>query len=98
MRSDSHSSSNFGWLGLAVFTMVLLVFVMPSESTGGSINAWQQGKDEVVIPVSGWALKAFGEVVSWGKVVLKYSLVVGYVWLLYCKLSKYLRGRKIKKV
>ena len=78
--------------------MVLLVFVMPSEQTGGSLNAWQPDKEELVIPVSGWALKALEEAIVWGKLLLKYALVMGYVWLLYSKVKKYLRGSKMKKV
>ena len=44
MRTDSSSSGNLGWLGLAIFTIVVGVFVLPESESGGSFAALQTGE------------------------------------------------------
>ena len=34
----------------------------------------------------------------YGKIVVKYALVVGYILLLFSKIQSYLKGRKIKRI
>jgi hypothetical protein len=44
MRTDSNSSGNLGWLGLAIFTIVVGVFVLPEGVSGDSFAAMQIGE------------------------------------------------------
>ncbi len=44
MRTDSSSSGSLGWLGLAIFTIVVGVFVLPEEANSDSFAAMQMGE------------------------------------------------------
>lgn len=44
LRTESQSS-NIGWLGLAIFTIVLAVFVLPSADTANVAAAFQTSTD-----------------------------------------------------
>lgn len=95
LRSDSDSSA-LGWLGIAVFTIVLGVFVLPSGGSGEGAFSALQVKDlsEVATVQVGW-LEAFA---GFGRSALKYGLIVGYLWLVFRKVDEYLKRRKLKKV
>lgn len=96
LRGDSDSSSGLGWLGIAVFTIVLGVFVLPSAgSSEGAFSALQvQELSEVAVLQVSW-LQAMA---SYGRSALKYGLIVGYLWLVFRKVDEYLKRRKLKKV
>ena len=46
MRTDSQTS-NIGWLGLAVFAIVLAVFVVPGDTNSNAVVAAFESKEEV---------------------------------------------------
>lgn len=95
LRGDSDSSA-LGWLGIAVFTIVLGVFVLPSGASGEGAFSALQVKDlsEVAAVQVGW-LEVFA---AYGRSALKYGLIVGYLWLVFRKVDEYLKRRKLKKV
>lgn len=97
MRTDSQYS-NVGWMGLAIFTIALAVFVLPSEENSGSFGAWQVDSSEVMIAVPGKMMQLLGYILGYSKTVLKYGLVIGYAWLLFGKVRGYWRNRKVKKI
>jgi hypothetical protein len=70
---------------------VLALFVLPGGATGGEVVAAFQG--ETGTSAVG-LLQRCGE---YGKVAVKYLLVLGYVWLVYGKVGSFLRGRKLKR-
>ena len=39
-----------------------------------------------------------GELLEYGKIGIKYSLIVGYILVIYKKIKAYLRGRKFKRI
>jgi hypothetical protein len=94
MRADSGSSSNLGWLGLAIFTIVVGVFVLPEGAGSESFAALQVDVTGVAGVTSGIASAFF----SYGKVVLKYAVVLAYLWVVFSRVDTYLKRRKLKKI
>ena len=58
MRSDSHSSE-MGWTSLAVFTLVLAVFVIPSGGHPSKVAAAFQTDGEVKASMGGYLVMFF---------------------------------------
>lgn len=99
MRTES-SSSNFGWIGLAIFTIVLGVFVLP----GGNIEkegfaALQVNEETKVTEILAMPLGQLGSAAMYyGKLGLKYILILGYIWVVFRRVQQFLKRSKIKKI
>lgn len=79
---------------MAIFTIVLAVFVLPSGETANVAAAFQTNIDVASVKES----TAVQGVLYYGKVLLKYVLILGYSWVLFGKLHSYLKGRKMKRI
>ena len=101
LRSESSASHGFGWASLAVFTIVLAFFVLPNDSSISSSSAIAFQKDgvtEIKVPLSFSIIQLLMWVLDCGKVLAKYLLIMGYIWVLYGKIRAYVKGRKLKSV
>ncbi len=99
MRSDS-SSSNLGWLGIAIFTIVLGVFVVPDTGNISQSFAALQVNDstEVTNSMSAPLINLLSTIIYYGKSILKYGIILVYLWVIFGKVDGYLKRRKLKKV
>ena len=93
MRTDSQTSG-MGWAPLFIFTIILAVFVLPNSAEVGKAAAYQIEGQSQGIPFSTF----MGELFEYGKIGIKYSLIVGYILVIYKKIKAYLRGRKFKRI
>jgi hypothetical protein len=84
LRSDSQSSG-IGWPYLAIFAIVLAVFVLPAGNQTQVAAAFEVSEERVVSAAS-YCLTG-----------MKYLLVVGFLGILYKKGQAYLHGRKFKR-
>jgi glutaryl-CoA dehydrogenase len=84
MRANSGSSSNLGWLGLAIFTIVVGVFVLPEGAGSEPFAALQVDVTGVAGATSGIASAFF----SYGKVVLKYAVSLTSFQLVQARLAQ----------
>lgn len=99
MRTDSSQSQNIGWLSLAIFTIVLAIFVIPSttEKQESAFSAMSI-MFEKVLPITVPIASQIDHLLDYGKVALKYCLIFAYLWLIFKKINAYLNSRKLKKV
>jgi len=52
----------------------------------------------IVLPISSNLVNVLNWIVEYGKIFLKYGLILFYVWVIFGKVNAYLRSRKLKKV
>lgn len=97
MRADS-SSSNIGWFGLAIFTILVAVFVLPSENASSSFNAGQIKDGNSNIDLSVLVVPFIEKMYDYGKTAAKYGIIFYYIWLVYKKVEKVIKRQKMKKV
>jgi hypothetical protein len=92
MRTDSSSSNNLGWLGLAIFTIVVGVFVLPEGTVSSSFSAMQVDgmTEQTAVPFT-------AAILYYGKSALKYGVILAYLWVVFKKVDGYLRKKKGKK-
>jgi len=84
MRTDS-SSSNIGWFGLAIFTILVAVFVLPSENSSSSFNAGQIKDTASDIDLSKLVVPFMENLYNYGKTAAKYGIIFYYIWIVYKK-------------
>ncbi len=58
----------------------------------------KDGVTEVEVPLSFSILHFFGWLLECGKILMKYFLIFWYIWVVYCKVKAYVKGRKLKSV
>jgi hypothetical protein len=94
LRTDSQTSSA-GWWGLAIFALVLGVFVMPGEEAlSPAAAAWQE--DNQAVPAS-TSSPSFSWLLSYGRVGLRYVLLIFFVWLVFRKVQIFWFSNKVKR-
>ena len=79
----------------------LAFFVLPNDSSISSSSAIAFQKDgvtEIKVPLSFSIIQLLMWVLDCGKVLAKYLLIMGYIWVLYGKIRAYVKGRKLKSV
>ncbi len=97
MRADS-SSSNIGWFGLAIFTILVAVFVLPSENADPSFNAGQIKDATSNVDLSVLVVPFMENIYNYGKTAAKYGIIFYYIWIVYKKVEKVIKRQKMKKV
>lgn len=58
----------------------------------------KDGVTEVEVPLSFSIFHLFGWLIDSGKILMKYFLIFWYIWVVYCKVRAYMKGRKLKSV
>jgi hypothetical protein len=88
------------WLTLGIFTIVLGVFVVPEGGSKSESFSALQVKDltEVTAFLSLPFIDLLTAAFYYGKSLLKYVLVLAYLWLIFRKVDQYLKRRKLKKI
>jgi hypothetical protein len=73
---------------------------VPSDTriSKSTIAFQKDGVTEIEVPLSFSLFHLFGWLLDCGKVLVKYLLIFGYIWLVYCKIRAYVKGRKLKNI
>lgn len=102
-RLPNRRNSSNNWAMLTIFTLVLAIFVLPSE-TGSSAPTimFQTGKTDTSTKIAlSWTdslLKILLFLIECLRAGFKYFLIFGYGWFVYTFGKKYMDRKKMKKV
>lgn len=102
-RLPNRRNSSNNWAILTVFTLVLAIFVLPSDtSSNGPTIMFQTGqtetKTELVVSWTESLIKILIFAIECLRAVFKYFLIFGYGWFVYLFGKNYLNRKKMKKV